>query len=51
MLVFSEKRNNKWDISFWDENYDGKWDLVGFHKNGEVKPYKFEDYQAVMARK
>ena len=51
VLVFSEKRNNKWDISFWDENYDGKWDLVGFHKNGEVKPYKFEDYQAVMARK
>lgn len=51
VVVFSEKRNYKWDLSFWDNNYDSKWDLVGWHQNGEVKPYRYEDYQTAMARK
>jgi S1-C subfamily serine protease len=51
VLLFSEKRDNKWDISFWDENYDGNWDLVGFHKNGEIKPFRYDDYSTVTARK
>lgn len=50
VMVFSTKRDYKWEFSFWDDNYDGKWDLVGFHKNGDLKPYKFEDYSTVMAK-
>ncbi len=47
VMIFSEKRNYSWDFSFWDENFDGRWDLFGFHRNGEVKPYKFEDFEVV----
>lgn len=50
VAVFSDKRNYKWDISFWDDNYDGKWELVGFHKNGELKPYKYQDFDAFKAQ-
>jgi S1-C subfamily serine protease len=45
--IFSQNRDYKWDFSFWDENFDGKWDLFGLHRNGEVKPYKFEDFEVV----
>jgi hypothetical protein len=45
--IFSQSRDFKWEFSFWDENFDGKWDLFGFHRNGEVKPYKFEDFEVV----
>ncbi len=45
--IFSQNRDYKWDFSFWDENFDGKWDLFGFHRNGEVKPYKYEDFEVV----
>lgn len=51
VTVFSNKRDYKWDISIWDDNYDGKWDLVGFHSNGEIKPYRFEDYNTAMSAK
>jgi S1-C subfamily serine protease len=47
VMIFSENRDYKWDFSFWDENFDTKWDLFGFHRNGEVKPYKFEDFEVV----
>jgi len=45
--IFSQNRDYKWDFSFWDENFDGKWDLFGLHRNGEVKPYKYEDFEVV----
>jgi S1-C subfamily serine protease len=51
VMLFSSKRDYKWEFSFWDDNYDGKWDLVGYHKKGEIKPYKFDNYDAVMASK
>ena len=51
VALFDAKRDYKWEVSFWDDNYDGKWDLVGFHNNGEVKPYKFVNYDTAMAGK
>jgi S1-C subfamily serine protease len=50
-MLFSTKRDYKWEFSFWDDNYDGKWDLVGYHNNGEAKPYKFVNYDTAMASK
>ena len=50
VTLFSNKRDYKWDISIWDDNYDGKWDLVGYHKNGDIKPYRFEDYATAMGK-
>ena len=49
VILFSPKRDYKWEFSFWDNNFDGKWELVGFHKNGDSTPYKFEDYSKVMS--
>lgn len=50
VTIYSDKRNYKWDISFWDDNFDGKWELVGFHKNGDLKPYRFQDFDAFKAQ-
>ncbi len=44
VLVFSYSRDYKWEISLWDDDYDGKWDMVGYHQKGELKPYKLETY-------
>jgi S1-C subfamily serine protease len=51
VVIFSEKRNDYWDYSIWDDNYDGKWDLIGWHKNGEIEPYKYDNYSEFMAKK
>ena len=50
LLVLSYTRNEKWSFSYWDNDYDGKWDAVGFHPDGELKASRFEDYQAYVAR-
>jgi S1-C subfamily serine protease len=44
VLVLSYSRDYKWELSFWDDDYDGKWDMVGYHQKGELKPYKLETY-------
>jgi len=44
VLVFSYSRDYKWEFSLWDDDYDGNWDMVGYHPKGELKPYKFETY-------
>jgi S1-C subfamily serine protease len=44
VLVFSYSRDYKWELSLWDDDYDGKWDMVGYHQKGELKPYKLETY-------
>ena len=50
LLVFSYSRNEKWSLSYWDNDFDGKWDAVGFHPDGELKASRFEDFQAYSAR-
>ena len=47
---FSFKRNLKWDVSYWDTNYDGTWDMVGFHPDGEILPSSYEPYATFQAR-
>jgi S1-C subfamily serine protease len=47
--VFDEGRDNKFDFSFHDVDYDGKWDLIGFHPDGGVVASRFERYDTVMA--
>ena len=44
VVAFSYSRDYKWEFSFWDDDFDGKWDMVGHHQNGELKPYKLETY-------
>lgn len=50
LLVFSYSRNEKWSLSYWDNDFDGKWDAVGFHPDGKLKASRFEDYQAYVER-
>jgi S1-C subfamily serine protease len=50
VLFFDFKRQKRWNLSFWDENYDGHWTLVGFHDNGSLKPSRFESYDAFQRR-
>jgi Trypsin-like peptidase domain len=44
-IYFSFKRDMKWDLSFWDMNYDGEWDMVGYHSNGEITPNRYISYK------
>jgi hypothetical protein len=47
---FDYKRRGKWDLSFWDESFDGSWALVGYHGDGSLKPSRFEDYETFKRR-
>ena len=46
VVIFSMNNSDaiKWELSFWDNNYDGKWDMVGYHENGELDPVRYESY-------
>jgi S1-C subfamily serine protease len=46
ILLIDTDRDGKWDISLYDTHKDGKPDLIGYHRNGELKPYRFEPYVA-----
>lgn len=53
-LIFSFKRNEKWDFSYWDDDFDGVWDQVGYHDKGAITPDLFDsfaDYKAKIAKK
>jgi S1-C subfamily serine protease len=50
VLFFDFKRRGKWDMSWWDENFDGHWTLVGYHDDGSLKPTRFESYEAYQKR-
>jgi S1-C subfamily serine protease len=49
-VIFDFKRRGKWDLSFWDENYTGRWTLVGYHDDGSLKPTRFESYAEFQRR-
>lgn len=51
-VYFSADRTTKnWVLSFHDTDYDGVWDLAGYHKDGAFKPYRFEPYAQFVARR
>jgi hypothetical protein len=50
VVFFDFKRRDKWDLSWWDENFDGHWTLVGYHDDGSLKPTRFESYEAYRKR-
>jgi len=50
VIFFDYKRKGNWELSFWDENYDGHWTLVGYHPDGSLKPSRFESYETFRSR-
>lgn len=44
LVVMSYKRNEWWDISFVDTDFDGKFDLVGHHPDGKIEATTFAPY-------
>jgi S1-C subfamily serine protease len=50
VIYFDFQRQGKWELSLWDENYDGNWTLVGYHPDGSLTPSRFESYEAFQRR-
>jgi hypothetical protein len=50
VMYFDFKRQGKWDLSFWDENFGGHWTLVGYHPDGRITPSEFESYETFQRR-
>ena len=46
VLLIDTDRDGTWDISLYDIDKDGKPDMIGYHRNGELKPYRLEPYAA-----
>jgi S1-C subfamily serine protease len=44
VIVFSLNRDDKFDMSFWDTDFDRKWDTEGIHADGTIKPTGFRPY-------
>jgi S1-C subfamily serine protease len=49
-IIFDFQRRKKWDLSFWDEDFKGRWTLVGYHDDGSLKPTRFESYAEFQRR-
>jgi len=50
VVFFDLKQQKKWDISFWDDKFEGHWTLVGYHPDGKLKPSSFESYDKFQSR-
>jgi S1-C subfamily serine protease len=50
-VIFDLQRRGKWDLSFWDENFTGRWTMVGYHDDGTLIPSRFESYAEFQKRK
>ena len=44
VVVFSPKRDGKFTVSLWDTDFDGKWDTMGIHDDGSIKPTSTKPY-------
>jgi hypothetical protein len=42
VYIFDSTRTGKWQISYWDVDFDDTFPLKGIHANGEMKPVRFE---------
>jgi hypothetical protein len=49
-VIFDFQRRKKMDLSFWDEDFKGRWTLVGYHDDGSLKPTRFESYAEFQRR-
>jgi S1-C subfamily serine protease len=47
---FVGNRQGRWQLSVWDVNFDGIWDLVGYHDDGSLRPTRFESYETYLER-
>ena len=43
-MIVDEGSDESWDYSFWDTNFDGKWDVEGIHLNGDINPSSFKEF-------
>jgi hypothetical protein len=50
VIYFDLKQQKKWDVSFWDEKFEGHWTLVGYHPDGKMTPSSFESYDKFQSR-
>jgi S1-C subfamily serine protease len=50
VIYFDLKQQKKWDLSFWDERFEGHWSLVGYHPDGKIAPSSFESYETFQHR-
>jgi hypothetical protein len=48
--MWSFKKDGKWDLSYYDDNFDGVWDYVGYHSDGSAKADSFDDYKLFLAK-
>jgi len=44
-IIFSYKRDRRWDISYWDSTGSGKWDTIGYHPDGDINPTSYGPYR------
>jgi S1-C subfamily serine protease len=49
-IIYSIKRDKKWNYSLRDTDFDGKWDLVCEHEDGGFEPTKCEPYTEEKAK-
>jgi predicted nucleic acid-binding protein len=38
VYILDTTRTGKWQISYWDADFDDTFPLKGIHANGEIKP-------------
>jgi S1-C subfamily serine protease len=50
VIFFDFKWRDKWDLSWWDEDFSGQWTLVGYHDEGTGLPTRFESFEAYQKR-
>ena len=50
VIYFDMKQQKRWDVSLWDEKFDGHWTLVGYHPDGKITPSSFESYDKFLSR-
>jgi len=50
VVFFDLKQQKRWDISLWDEKFEGQWTLVGYHPDGKMTPSSFESYDKFRSR-
>jgi hypothetical protein len=46
VIYFDLKRQQRWDLSFWDVNFEVRWTLIGYHPDGKLvasQPVKVGD--------
>ena len=37
-IIYDFRRSGKWDLSFWDQTFDGTFAWKGVHPDGELMP-------------